>query len=144
MLDSLLTSPYFKLAATAFVVVIVLLTDFSYRRDVYNRSDPLSFSILGYSVLLITPTVFLRFLDVIKIDSNTRLIQIDWAPISVLLFSACFYFALLFIIFSFLKKDHNVREERPQGFFRGARTSDYELLAVASSHGHARRRAACA
>ena len=82
------------------MVVLVLLIDFVFRRDVYNRSDPLSFSILCYSLLLIVPTVLLKILAAVRAEPNRH----D-APASFLI-SAIVYLVFLFIILFFARNAH--------------------------------------
>jgi hypothetical protein len=98
------------------VVILVLLIDFVFRRDVYNRSDPLSFSILCYSLLLIVPTVLLKILAAIRAQPERH----DAPP--SLLISAIVYFVGLFIIQFFARNAHKAllqaQEKRIAAYLR--------------------------
>jgi hypothetical protein len=102
MINSLLTLSFLKPIAIVGVLVLVLVIDFVFRRNVYNRSDPLSFSILGYSVLLVVPIVFLRILEGIKTDPT---IHVEMSNIGLLI-GAFVYIVLLFVVFPMATNAH--------------------------------------
>lgn len=100
MLD-FFTLPILRPVATVAVLALVLVIDFVFRRDVYNHSDPLSFSILGYSVLLVVPVAFLRILQGIKTEPSLHV------EVSISFLIAAFvYIVLLFVIFPLARNAH--------------------------------------
>ena len=52
----------YRYGATAIVLVAVLLVDFNFRKDVYGRSDPLSFTLLNFSIVFVLSDTLLKFL----------------------------------------------------------------------------------
>jgi hypothetical protein len=102
MFSSLLTFSFLKPIAFVAVLVLVLVIDFVFRRNVYNRSDPLSFSILGYSFLLVVPIVCLRIVEGIKTEPSLHL---EMSNVGLLI-GAFVYIVLLFIIFLMATSAH--------------------------------------
>ena len=78
------------------VLGVVLLIDFFYRRELYNRSDPVSLSLLGYSFLLVLSDAGINMLKQIRTH------QFD----GFFLTAAVIYLGCVFGIFQFAKGAH--------------------------------------
>lgn len=112
MLDPLLTYADSRSLLTVAVLVVVLLGDFLFRRNLYDRSDPLSFSILGYSFLLVIPIVLLQMIHGGKRNETEQNI-------------AFLYILCFFIIFLLTREAHKrliaKQQERVVSYLNGLR-----------------------
>jgi hypothetical protein len=98
---------------TLVVLGVVLTIDFFYRRELYNRSDPVSLSLLGYSFLLVLSDAGVNFLRQIRTH------QFD----GFFLTAAVIYLGTVFGVFQFAKGAHRnfklAQEKRVRDYLAG-------------------------
>jgi hypothetical protein len=82
--------------ATLLLLIFILLFDFTVRRNLYNRSDPMSLTLMLYSFLLIVADGLLRILREISSGRSD----------SRLLILSLIYLALFFVIFLTVNTSH--------------------------------------
>lgn len=92
--------PSLTLFLTALAVLlmlgVVLIIDFFFRRDVYNRSDPVSFALLLYSFLLVSSDTGLNIVrQITGKDVNLSLV-----------IAGAIYLGVVFAVFQFAKFAH--------------------------------------
>jgi hypothetical protein len=118
-----LASLFIAALPSVLAVVLVLTFDFVFRMQVYDRSDPLSLSLLSFSAVLIVSETLLKMAR-------------GSAELSRLLPGAFLYIVLLFIITLFAQRAHRglqeAQRERVRTFLQTLRSS----LSVASAGVH--------
>jgi hypothetical protein len=120
-------TPYLTTVSMARVGVLlfVLVADFGFRRFVYGRSDPLSFSLLIYSFLLVASDSFLKILSVPTSDVQ---------PPPRGLIPGLVYLALFVVIFLLATLAHQgyklAQEEKIQAYLRTLLPKNADQTAV--------------
>ena len=101
---------------TLIVLAVVLIADFVFRMEVYNRSDPVSFSLLGYSLVLVVSNALLA---IVKNFCAARQAGVKDALQIEYLIAVVIYFVGLFIIFLLAKRTHRDLQEAQAEKIRG-------------------------
>ncbi|MFZ1700745.1 MAG: hypothetical protein WBO10_03540 [Pyrinomonadaceae bacterium] len=91
-------------------VGVVLFLDFIFRRVAYNRSDPLSFSLLGFSFLLVVTDVSLKVIEIFDKRKDPNYSGAD----DIILVLIAFAYVLSTIVIFYLAKIAHVAFQNEQ------------------------------